>query len=313
MSDPIFFAPLRVPVIDERTGLMSHDWIRFFQAMYLRIGGIQALSAEDLQLIGDVNDAMDDGSDIRATADLERALALTDEPPSTLSADLAEFQALSASFSEDPIIARFTAQWDGLTPASGGGTVKFLRADGTWSVPASPAVPVGANPSATVGLTAVNGSAATFLRSDGAPALDVTIAPVWSGVHLFGGTPTATNGTTGVSMGASAGFPEYEWIISTGGTDNKVWDIYSDTTTLHGRVVNDARNGAADWLTVVRSGVSVSSVSLATLKVVGTSGFNNTAPIAKPTVTGSRAANAALASLLTSLANYGLITDSTTV
>ncbi|MGE5650949.1 MAG: hypothetical protein ACM34A_12200 [Bacillota bacterium] len=34
--------------------------------------------------------------------------------------------------------------------------------------------------------------------------------------------------------------------------------------------------------------------------------------IAKPTVTGSRGANAALASLLTSLANYGLITDSTT-
>ena len=35
------------------------------------------------------------------------------------------------------------------------------------------------------------------------------------------------------------------------------------------------------------------------------------APIAKPTVTGSRGANAALASLLTALANLGLITDST--
>lgn len=40
-------------------------------------------------------------------------------------------------------------------------------------------------------------------------------------------------------------------------------------------------------------------------------GFNNTAPIAKPTVTGSRGSNAALASLLTALASYGLITDST--
>lgn len=39
-------------------------------------------------------------------------------------------------------------------------------------------------------------------------------------------------------------------------------------------------------------------------------GFNNTAPIAKPTVTGSRGANAALASVLTALANYGLIVDS---
>ena len=35
-------------------------------------------------------------------------------------------------------------------------------------------------------------------------------------------------------------------------------------------------------------------------------------PLAKPTVTGSRGSNAALASLLTALANYGLITDSTT-
>jgi hypothetical protein len=40
-------------------------------------------------------------------------------------------------------------------------------------------------------------------------------------------------------------------------------------------------------------------------------GFYNTAPIAKPTPTGSRAGNAALASLLTELANLGLITDGT--
>jgi prepilin-type processing-associated H-X9-DG protein len=40
-------------------------------------------------------------------------------------------------------------------------------------------------------------------------------------------------------------------------------------------------------------------------------GFHNSTPIAKPTVSGSRGGNAALASLLTTLANYGLITDST--
>ena len=41
-------------------------------------------------------------------------------------------------------------------------------------------------------------------------------------------------------------------------------------------------------------------------------GFNGTAPIAKPTVTGAKGSNAALASLVTALAAYGLITDSTT-
>jgi hypothetical protein len=48
------------------------------------------------------------------------------------------------------------------------------------------------------------------------------------------------------------------------------------------------------------------------LQIQGNVGFNNSAPIAKPTVTGSKGGNAALASLITALANYGLITDSTT-
>jgi hypothetical protein len=52
--------------------------------------------------------------------------------------------------------------------------------------------PVGANPSASVGLAAVNGVATTFLRSDGAPKLDQSITPTWSGAHLFQSTIGAT-------------------------------------------------------------------------------------------------------------------------
>lgn len=52
--------------------------------------------------------------------------------------------------------------------------------------------PSGANPTASAGLSAVNGSAATFMRSDGAPALDVTIAPTWTGVHTFAPTARTT-------------------------------------------------------------------------------------------------------------------------
>lgn len=59
---------------------------------------------------------------------------------------------------------------------------------------------------------------------------------------------------------------------------------------------------AADAVTIGASGGSV--------KVVGNVGFYNTTPVAKPTVSGSRSANAALASLLTALASQGLITDS---
>jgi hypothetical protein len=50
----------------------------------------------------------------------------------------------------------------------------------------------------------------------------------------------------------------------------------------------------------------------AATRIGGTVGFNNTAPIAKPTVTGAKGSNAALASLLAALAAYGLVTDTTT-
>jgi len=46
--------------------------------------------------------------------------------------------------------------------------------------------------------------------------------------------------------------------------------------------------------------------------ITGQVGFQGTANIAKPTITGSTAGNAALHNLLTQLAAYGLITDSTT-
>lgn len=47
----------------------------------------------------------------------------------------------------------------------------------------------GANPTGTVGLSAVNGVATTFLRSDGAPPLSQAIVPTWTGIHTF--TPAA--------------------------------------------------------------------------------------------------------------------------
>lgn len=50
---------------------------------------------------------------------------------------------------------------------------------------ASPAVPTGANPTGAGGLTAVAGSAPTFLRSDGAPALSQGITPTWTSKHTF--------------------------------------------------------------------------------------------------------------------------------
>lgn len=67
------------------------------------------------------------------------------------------------------------------------------------------------------------------------------------------------------------------------------------------------------WVTTTAATtISINPTGAAVLigKTGGSIGFNGTAAIAKPTVTGSRGANAALASLLTALANYGLLVDS---
>lgn len=89
---------------------------------------------------------------------------------------------------------------------------------------------------------------------------------------------------------------------------------WSNTTgTLTNSLVTD--NGTTFAINTNKFTVTEASgnTSIAgTLSVTGNSGFNGTAPIAKPTISGSRGGNAALASLLTALANYGLITDSTT-
>jgi hypothetical protein len=60
-------------------------------------------------------------------------------------------------------------------------------------------LPVGANPSGSVALAAVNGSAMSFLRSDSAPPLSQAIAPIWTGLHTWtpgagAGVPMTVNG-----------------------------------------------------------------------------------------------------------------------
>jgi hypothetical protein len=70
----------------------------------------------------------------------------------------------------------------------------------------------GANPTALVGLTAVNGSAGTFLRSDGAPALNQSIVPVWTGNHTISFTSVAS--TPAFKMSGS-------WFTGGSGTTTK--------------------------------------------------------------------------------------------
>jgi hypothetical protein len=58
---------------------------------------------------------------------------------------------------------------------------------------------LGANPSASIGLTANNGAATTYMRSDATPALSQAIVPTWTGQHTF-----STVGSAPVIMNSSA-------------------------------------------------------------------------------------------------------------
>lgn len=198
-----------------------------------------------------------------------------------------------------------------------------------------------ANPTANVGLAVVNGIAATAMRSDAAPALDQTIAPTWQSNHRFtpaSGVAIAITGVAaaaGISVAQGTGAAAAGLVITTtSNSGNGSIQITGGTGVFAG--ISLAGNGAtpgtndfvlfqntnSDAFITARSAVAMHFQINGTDRILldssgnttikGNIGFNSTAPIAKPTVTGSKAANAALTSLLTALASYGLITDSST-
>lgn len=124
-------------------------------------------------------------------------------------------------------------------------------------------VPGAANPSGHVGPTATNGSATTFMRSDAAPAIDLTASYTWTGGHLFAGTVSNSVATSGVAIGLAAGFtPVIDMTTSTAPTDAKQWQIYVDNTAgvFNMRTVNDAGTATENAITFSRSGINITSM-----------------------------------------------------
>jgi hypothetical protein len=48
MSNSIYFAPMKVPLVDPVTGIISREWYLLFQAIFNRIGGTSGQSTDDL-------------------------------------------------------------------------------------------------------------------------------------------------------------------------------------------------------------------------------------------------------------------------
>jgi hypothetical protein len=64
-----------------------------------------------------------------------------------------------------------------------------------------------ANPSAAIGLAAVNGTATTPMRSDAAPALSQAISPTWTGNHTFSNAITVNGAGTSLKGGVTVNAP----------------------------------------------------------------------------------------------------------
>ena len=104
----------------------------------------------------------------------------------------------------------------------------------------SSAIPVPAAPSALVGLAAINGSANTWMRSDGAPAINQGIAPTWTGTHTWtvAGTAVKVN-VSGSAYGNSA--PPSFLLNNTNASAQTNLDFQS-SGTLFARLRGDGAN-----------------------------------------------------------------------
>lgn len=105
------------------------------------------------------------------------------------------------------------AMWTGTCTAS---TTRYLATDGTCQVVAAGGTV--ANPTAVIGLTAVNGVATSAIRSDGAPALSQAISPVWSSPHTFAATMTTRDI-----------LPQSPTAYDLGANNNKYKNLYIDS------------------------------------------------------------------------------------
>lgn len=129
----------------------------------------------------------------------------------------------------------------------------------------------GANPTATAGPTAVNGVATTFLRSDGAPAIQKASASVFGIVEVDGTTITASGGViSSVSGGAGTVTSIATSCGATGGT-------ITTTGTISASISVNPQTGTNYAIVTGDCGklvnLSNASAQVPTIAQAGTTGF----------------------------------------
>ncbi|MCF8405466.1 MAG: hypothetical protein K9H58_16090, partial [Bacteroidales bacterium] len=169
----------------------------------------------------------------------------------------------------------------------------------TWE---DPAVNNYANPSVSAGLTAINGTATTAMRSDAAPAINQAIVPTWTGEHRWDEMGTFSKGitaygadlffnfsylnNTNINTGTSTG------TVTIGGTADQTISIgdgggaktvtlgsntLTSTTTIEGGSggINIGTSAVANTVTIGNAAGEINIPKLTASRPVKTDGSNN--------------------------------------
>jgi hypothetical protein len=189
---------------------MAREWYRFFVNIYdIAGGGNSSVSLDDVQV------SPSGGASYDSIAEMMKTLQeLELQPP------------VVPSSGGGTTYSVFTSTTNGLAPASGGGTTNYLRADGTWATPPGTGGVTFANPTATVGPTATNGVAITAMRSDAAPAIDLTANYTYTGQWTFNRTGTTS------ALQIYANSTAYQGVIGFSGSAEFKMDIAGTATGL---------------------------------------------------------------------------------
>jgi len=166
----------------------------------------------------------------------------------------------------------------------------FLRGNGTNYVDgviAAADLPANAaNPSAAIGLAAVNGSATTWMRSDAAPALSVAIAPTWTGKHTWGAQAAGASVLSNpiLMLNSLTGLSGARSVILHGENSSERWFIGSNGAA---QFEGGAYGVASTWASPTHTELGQQLISLTGF------GWDNAGT---PSLTGARTRFAAIAS-----------------
>jgi hypothetical protein len=116
-------------------------------------------------------------------------------------------------------------------------------------------LPVGANPSASIGLAVVNGAATSFMRSDAAPAINLAITPTWTGAHVF------SAGLTADGVLSSGTNPSLRLFETDAAANSGQWWMGANANIFNFWAVSDGFGTFSQILNVTRVAAAVASLN----------------------------------------------------